>query len=132
MSGAGGEERLQRIKSKTQIHPVDRVEMQSLLGILYLIGLVVPKGWRKPRIWSEAGHYLVRAAMGRDRFQFLWYCLRFDDSRTTEERKKKDRFAKIRSLFQDVIKNFSKARYPDEHLGIDEVTLTWTGTGTCQ
>ena len=63
--------------------------------------------------------------MSKSRWTFLWRHLRFDDSTTTAERAKKDRFCKIREVFEDLNKNFAKVMYPDVYLGNDNRVKTF-------
>ena len=107
--------RLKRMKLSTQ--NTDCIELQAVLAVLYFMGLLLPRGWNKKRIWGEAGHQFIKATIGRERFSFIWRNLRFDDSSTTQERAKKDRFTKIREVFEDLNRNFSRVMFPDIYLG---------------
>lgn len=61
-----------------------------------------------------------RAAMSEDRFSFLVSCLRFDDRDTREERRKTDKFAAIRKIWDIFTANCGKMYVPHENLTVDE------------
>lgn len=65
--------------------------------------------------------------MGLKRFQSILRFIRFDDKNTRIERRKKDKLAPIRDLFNVVDLNLSRTYSPGETLTIDEQLVPYRG-----
>jgi len=61
-----------------------------------------------------------KATMSERRFKFLINCLRFDDKATRGERKKTDKFAPIRNVWDILLENCRSMYKPGTYLAIDE------------
>lgn len=61
--------------------------------------------------------------MSETRFQFLTTCIRFDDMTTQEERKKQDKFAPIRELWDNFLGCCKGMYVPHENLIVDKQLL---------
>lgn len=100
----------------------DSTEMKAFLGLLYLAGLLRSGRQSLEDLWSTDGMgvELFRVTMSLRRFKLLYRCCRFDDKRTREERKKVDKLAPIRELF-DMFLNNCKACYSiSQNATVDE------------
>ena len=88
------------------------------------------KSQRKPSecLWSgEYGRSIFKATMPLHRFKLLLRLMRFDDRRTREERKSRDRFAPIRGLFEKFNKHCQENYTLSEHVTIDETLRKFRG-----
>lgn len=61
--------------------------------------------------------------MSEERFKFLTRCLRIDDLKTREARRKDDKFTAVREVWDIFIENF----VPQENLTVDEQLLGFRG-----
>ena len=108
---------------------VDDDELKALFGLMYARGLM-NWGYRDVTLiwgndcWTSP---LFGATMSRCRFQLLLRLLSFDDKRSRAERRKKDKFAAIREVFEDVVKIFPKVITSDEWNTIDETLYPTKG-----
>ena len=99
----------------------DVIEMRAFIGLLYLRGLAGLNNHNIAHLYHPTmGPPHFGATMGKNRLQFLYACISFDDFDTREQRWKNDRFAAIRELFETFNKNCSKCILPEEYLCIDE------------
>nr|CAH7758124.1 unnamed protein product [Callosobruchus chinensis] len=105
------------------------VEIQALIGLLYLSGVLKSNRLNVEEIWTQngTGVELFRLTMSQCRFRFLCNHLRFDDLATREERKETDKLAAIREVFDSVINNFNTAYTPFEWVTIDEKLEAFRG-----
>lgn len=110
------------------IGETNKVELSALFGLLYMTGVLKKAHLTLADIWSATfGPPIFRATMSKNRFEFLVNCLRFDDKTTREERKKEDKFAAIRQIW-DVFEGHCKENYtPSEYVTIDETLLGFRG-----
>ncbi|XP_033221218.1 piggyBac transposable element-derived protein 4-like [Belonocnema kinseyi] len=65
--------------------------------------------------------------MSLARFQFLLELCRFDDKTTREERKKKDKFAAFRGIWDKFVDNCSRYFSPTHYVTIDETLFGFRG-----
>ncbi|KAK3894203.1 hypothetical protein Pcinc_002021 [Petrolisthes cinctipes] len=68
-----------------------------------------------------------KAAMSSTRFAFLINSLRFDNPDTRQERRRTDRFAPVRSIWDSFIERCRWMYTPGENLTIDEQLLAFRG-----
>ncbi|XP_035210463.1 uncharacterized protein LOC118184844 [Stegodyphus dumicola] len=73
----------------------------------------------------SGGRY--RATFSERRFSFLLDCLRFDEKDTREERKKTDKLAAIRQIWEILIENCKKYYKPSSYTTIDEQLIGFRG-----
>ena len=85
----------------------DVFEMKALIGLLMLAGTYHASRLHLADIWRADGTGIAvfRLTMSLDRFRFLLCCLRFDDKATSEERKKVDKLAPVRQIFEMFVEN---------------------------
>nr|BDT63058.1 MAG: piggyBac transposable element-like protein [Trachysalambria curvirostris nimavirus] len=118
-------------KYKVQNAHTDHVtllELRAVIGLLLFTGAKKDNHVGTHELWSLAyGSSLYRCVMSEQRFLFILRCLRFDDKRTREERKKKDNFAAIRGLWEKFIGHCIKNYEPGENVTIDEQLLAFRG-----
>ena len=97
------------------------IEMRAFIGLMYYRGLYGLNMMSTNVIFSERhGPPVFSATMGKNRFGFILYHLCFDDRETREERRKHDRFAAFRDVFEEVNEKFGKALIPEDYLSLDE------------
>lgn len=65
--------------------------------------------------------------MSLQRFRFLMRVIRTDDKKTREERRKYDKLAPIREIFDSFVKNFQKHYTISEYATIDEKLEAFKG-----
>ena len=103
-------------------------EMMAFIGVLIMFGLKQDNHVPTQEMFSKTtGPALYRAAMGERRFSFLLRAIRFDDMETREERKRTDKFAAIREIWDMLINNCTSRYCPGENLTIDEQLLGFRG-----
>ncbi|XP_034952426.1 uncharacterized protein [Chelonus insularis] len=106
----------------------------DIIGIKALIGLLYISGYRKQstvdvnELWGEEFSVTIfKATMSAHRFQFLLKCLRFDNKNTRKQRRKLDRFALIREIWDKFITNCGKYYRPYEICTVDEQMVGFKG-----
>jgi hypothetical protein len=97
-------------------------EIRALIGILLFLGVTKRSKGSTTSIWAKdrTGKPICLAAMSQKRFLFLVYCLRFDDSTTTTQRRANDKLAPIRNVYDKFVEA-CKANYtPGTGCAVDE------------
>ncbi|XP_072395337.1 uncharacterized protein [Diabrotica undecimpunctata] len=74
---------------------------------------------------DEISGAIYKATMGRERFEFLIECLRFDDKMSRLDRKETDLLAAIREIWDDLIQNCKTSYKPGSYLPIDKQLLAF-------
>jgi hypothetical protein len=107
----------------------DVVEMKALIGLLMLSGMYHASRLHLADIWTAdgTGIEVFRLTMSLHRFRFLLCCLRFDNKATREERKKVDKLAAFRQIFEMFVENCKKNYTPSEFVTIDEMLVAFRG-----
>lgn len=107
----------------------DIVEMRAFIGLLYLAGLYKGGRLNLEDLWDTNGNgiELFRLTMSLRRFRFIYRCIRFDDRETRNERKKVDRLAPIREVFEMFVDNCTKSYSLSEYVTIDEKLEAFRG-----
>lgn len=97
-------------------------ELKALFGLLYFAGVMKSNNLNTKELWNTngSGIELFPATMGINRFHFLLRCIRFDNIHTRDERKKVDKLAPIRNIFERIVKNFQNGFSPSEYVTVDE------------
>lgn len=120
-----------KVRYKTQqwyVGPTNCDEIKALFGLLYLSGVLKDAHLTVDDLWSPVfGPVLFRCTMSKNRFEFLVNCLRFDNKETREERKKTDKLAAIRQIWQMFEKSCREYYTPSEYVTIDETLLGFRG-----
>lgn len=102
----------------------DNVEIKALFGLLYLAGVYHANRLNLEELWRMDDFLTV---MSIKRFQFLMRAIRFDDLETREERRKADRLAPIRSIFEEFVGNCQKCYSLGDNVTIDEKLEAFRG-----
>lgn len=119
--------------ANTKIRPsyvrdTNLVEIKALCGIYYYAGALNMNSVTTKELFNkETGIPFFRATMSEARFAFLTNCLRFDNKDTREQRRKTDRFAPIRNVFEAVISKCSELYTPSEFCTLDEQLISFRG-----
>lgn len=108
---------------------IDRDEFMAYLGLLYLIGVKKSHHANVKEIFASAstGIQITRAVMSYKRFLFITRCLRFDDKKTRNERRKTDKLAAIRDFFGAFVDNCKSSFNLSEYTTIDEMLHPFRG-----
>lgn len=103
-------------------------ELRALLGIFILSGALKNNHLSTQELFdpSICGSQSL-AAMSCKRFEFLVKCLHFDDRNTRDDRKKTDKFAFIRHIWEIFIKQCRDLYKPGSYVTIDEQLLALRG-----
>ncbi|XP_055928585.1 piggyBac transposable element-derived protein 4-like [Argiope bruennichi] len=106
-----------------------RSEFMALMGLLYFIGTMKSQHTNVEQLWASdgTGIQILRAAMSYKRFLFLLRCIRFDDIDTGAERRKSDKLAAIRSIWDSFVQNCLKSYNTSEFVTIDEMLHPFRG-----
>lgn len=115
--------------SKEGIEEITIMELKAFIGLLLLASLLGKSKIDLKCLWrrSPLESLIFKATMSRTRFQNIISCLRFDDKKTREGRKRTDKFASIReiwSYFQDCLQT---CYTPGSNVTIDEQLLGFRG-----
>lgn len=114
--------------TQTFTSATNREEILALFGLLYMSGVLKTSYLSTSDLWSKQfGIPIFRATMSQKRFEFLINCLRFDDKTTRDERKRNDKFAPVRDLWNEFIKNCENNYTPGAYVTIDEQLLSFRG-----
>jgi len=99
----------------------DDIEIRAFIGLMYIRGFAGMNNHDVAHLYDPLlGPPHFGATMSKNRFQFLYACITFDDFASREHRWKHDRFAAIRELFETFNRNCSTHVVPEEYLCIDE------------
>lgn len=106
-----------------------REELLATIGILIQIGLKKGRVVNVEELWAKdgTGMMLLRAAMSYRRFLLILRSLRFDDSTNRQERRKLDKLAAIRYIFDRFVQNIRKCYSMSELVTIDEMLHPFRG-----
>ena len=107
---------------------VSLMEFHAFLGILIMAGARKDNHLTTEEMFSRSlGCGFYRSVMSERRFSFIQRALRFDSLATREERVRDDKFAAIRSLWDQVIANCIANYEPSGNLTVDEELLALRG-----
>jgi len=82
---------------------IDVHEFLAFIGILYMMGTNQDNGSSVIDLWSEVNERpFYNGTMRRDRFLQILKHLRFDDATTRVEKRKTNKFAPMRNVFEMV------------------------------
>uniref|UniRef100_A0A1B6LU83 PiggyBac transposable element-derived protein domain-containing protein n=1 Tax=Graphocephala atropunctata TaxID=36148 RepID=A0A1B6LU83_9HEMI len=98
-------------------------ELLSFIGLLYLSGVLKSSHVNLQDLWKKdiTTPNCFRMTMGINRFKILLRSLRFDDIDTRLERKRTDRLAPVRELFDGFVQCCIKSYKPGNNCTIDEM-----------
>jgi hypothetical protein len=111
-----------------QWKPCDRQEMYAFFGLLLTAGHLKSNFSNYESLWEKLyGPPIFRATMGIKRFKFFLRFLRFDDKGTRAERRRNDKLAPIRDVWDEINNNLKKYYVPGENLTVDEQLVPFRG-----
>jgi hypothetical protein len=104
--------------------PISLNELKAFIGLLITFGITKKRKISVEKIWKPNSiHWcpVATGAMSRNRFQFIFKNICFDDKRTRNERKKENRkFYKMEECYLIFKNNLNKILNPSSKLCIDE------------
>ena len=87
---------------------VDKIKMRAFIGLVYLRKLSGLNNHDTEVLYNPImGPQPFGATMSKNRLEFLYSCVSFDDFQTRSQRWPNDRFAAIRDLFEIFCRNCS-------------------------
>ncbi|KRY61335.1 PiggyBac transposable element-derived protein 4 [Trichinella britovi] len=106
----------------------DENEIKALLGLLLLAGVLQSNRLNLCDLYSTdgTGVEIFSSTMSLQRLRFLLRCLRFDHA-TRSERKRQDKLAAIRMVFDTFVRNCTENYMHSAHVTIDEVLVSFKG-----
>jgi hypothetical protein len=105
----------------------DREELEKFMGLLILAGVYKSRGEAVEALWGPNGRHIFPKTMALTRFKHMCALLRFDDKLTRNNRRRNDKFAPIRTLFESAMKQMPKYYKPGESVTIDETLVPFRG-----
>ncbi len=115
-------------EKKLKWKETDAIEMRALIGLFILAGVFHGNLEYCRELWStENGRPIFAATMSENRFEDLVHYMRFDDKTTRSERKKDDKLAAIREIWDMLIANLQKPYVPSAYLTVDEQLYSFRG-----
>lgn len=109
---------------------VNTDELDAFISILIVMGIVHDNKTRLCDLWSKDSLFHIsfyKEVMTRKRFKQILRCMRFDDSRTRDERKKSDKLAAIREITEIFRNNCIKNYNEGNDVTIDERIVSFRG-----
>ncbi|KRX42151.1 PiggyBac transposable element-derived protein 4 [Trichinella murrelli] len=105
----------------------DEDEIKALLGLLLLAGVFQSNRLNLCDLYNTdgTGVEIFPSTMSLQRLRFLLRCLRFDDHATRAERKRQDKLAAIRMVFDTFVRNCTENYMHSAHVTIDEVLVSF-------
>lgn len=95
---------------------------------MILAGVYKSAGESLKELWSEEdGREIFRATMSLQRFEIIRQFLRFDNKESRANRRRLDKLAPIRSLFDMFLQQLPKMFIPYENVTIDEQLVPFRG-----
>ncbi|KRX71861.1 PiggyBac transposable element-derived protein 4 [Trichinella sp. T6] len=107
----------------------DENEIKALLGLLLLAGVFQSNRLNLCDLYNTdgTGVEIFPSTMSLQRLRFLLRWLRFDDHATRAERKRQDKLAAIRMVFETFVRNCTENNMHSAHVTIDEVLVSFKG-----
>ena len=109
-----------RSKPGNQDWDLSVTELKAFISVFFL-NTMLTHGFPVSKLWQEEyGNHLVKRVMSRDRFKSIMRFLRFDDKDTREARKASDKFAAMRSIWDQFVENCQSCFVPGDNITVDE------------
>nr|CAH7728882.1 unnamed protein product [Callosobruchus chinensis] len=118
------------VERERDANDTNETEIQALIGILYLAGVLKSGRQNIIQMWDTSegtGIEAIYLVMSKNRFQFLMRVLRFDDIEEREQRRKVDKLAAIREIFEYAVNKFQETYNPSCYLTFDEQLVAFRG-----
>lgn len=107
----------------------DECEIKAVIGLLYIAGVLKSSHLNLRDLYNQdgTGVEMFRLTMGINRLQFLLRTLRFDNIEDREMRKKTDKFAPVRNLFDGFVQRCLANYSPNDCVTLDEMLESFRG-----
>lgn len=107
---------------------LDKIMFQAYLGLLLLAGVYKSHGESTKSLWNkETGRNIFRATMSHETFSMISSVVRFDDKSSRDFRKRNDKLAAIRNVWDRWVDNLPRFFNPGEDVTIDEQLVSFRG-----
>lgn len=107
---------------------IDGSVFHAYLGLLLLAGVYRSHGESTKSLWDkDTGRNIFRATMSHETFCKISRVLRFDKKSTREERRRTDKLAAIRSIWEKWVEVLPKLYNPGENVTVDEQLVAFRG-----
>lgn len=122
-------EKSQNYNDKHIVKETTLVEMKAVIGLLYLAGLFRSSRQNLEDLWASdgTGVDIFRSTMPLKRFQFILASLRFDCEGTRAERRRTDKLAPFRGIFEKFLDHCKEHYTPAEYMTLDEKLEAFRG-----
>lgn len=101
---------------------------QAYVGLLLLAGVYRSNGESTKSLWDkETGRSIFRATMSLETFCMISRVVRFDEKSTRQERRRNDKLAAVRNIWEKWIEVLPKLYYPNENVTVDEQLVAFRG-----
>lgn len=112
----------------TYRHETTAMELRALFELYYISGELQQNRMHSRDLFNlRFGTPYCRAVMSEQRFVFLTSCLRFDEIEEREEKRKTDRLAPMRYVFDHIIQTSKDLYTPSDTVTLDEQLLGFHG-----
>jgi hypothetical protein len=116
------------VKTRDNWKLTSYVEIETFIGLSILAGVFRSNHESLMSLWdTEMGRPIFRKTMSLERFKQLNAMLRFDDKETRSFRRRNDKFAPIRDVFDIFVKQLPKYYKPCHSVTIDEQLVSFRG-----
>ena len=107
---------------------INNTIFEAYLGLLLLAGVYRSHGESTKSLWhKELGRNIFRATMSLETFCAISRVLRFDDRTNREERRRTDKLAPIRDIWEKWVDIQPKLYNPDAEVTVDEQLVAFRG-----
>ncbi|KAJ8384204.1 hypothetical protein AAFF_G00207520 [Aldrovandia affinis] len=107
---------------------LDRADLQAYMGLLILAGVYRSNHEAVPSLWdAESGRPIFRATMTLKEFNLLSAVIRFDNRDTRPSRRKKDKLAAIRNVWDSWVERLPLMYNPGREVTVDERFVPFRG-----
>ena len=98
------------------------IDIKAFIGLLYIAIAYCESRLNVEDLWDTSGDGIetFRLTMSLSCFRFLIRCIRFDNKKTREERRKLDRLASIQDVFESFVSNMQKWYSRTDNVSLDE------------
>ena len=101
---------------------------QAYIGLLLLAGVYKSHGESTKSLWhKQTGRTIFRATMSIEMFEIISKVIRFDNKTTRQERRKCDKLASIRDIWEKWTDVLPKLYNPGENVTVDEQLVAFRG-----
>lgn len=106
----------------------DNITFQAYIGLLLLAGVYKSNGEATKSLWNkETGRAIFRATMSLEKFTTISRVIRFDDKANRIERRRTDKLAAVREIWDKWVEVVQKLYYPGENVTVDEQLVAFRG-----